>query len=273
MTISNRRKNVYLPLEKRPMKNTICLFDLDGTLCQEKQPVSPEVHALLQRLRQKCAIGFVSGGNLTKQQRQLSILSIPVTSLFDFCFAENGLTAFRMGTPLPGISFVEWMGQKRYNIFINWILHYIADLDIPVKRGTFVEFRNGNVNISPIGQGASYEEMEEFHQYDKIHSIRKTMIEKLEIQFPATEWGIRYSIGGLTCFDAFPIGWDKRYCLRHIEAEKDRMGLVFSEIHFWGDMVQEGGNDREIYEDERVIGHAVRDYKDTIKQVNELFDF
>jgi hypothetical protein len=25
------------PLEARPMKNTICLFDLDGTLCPEKQ--------------------------------------------------------------------------------------------------------------------------------------------------------------------------------------------------------------------------------------------
>jgi hypothetical protein len=29
--------NVYPPLEARPMKNTICLFDLDGTLCLEKQ--------------------------------------------------------------------------------------------------------------------------------------------------------------------------------------------------------------------------------------------
>jgi phosphomannomutase len=27
------------------------------------------------------------------------------------------------------------------------ILHYIADLDIPIKRGTFVEFRNGMINV------------------------------------------------------------------------------------------------------------------------------
>ena len=26
---------------------------------------------------------------------------------------------------------------------VNWTLHYIADLDIPQKRGTFIEFRNG----------------------------------------------------------------------------------------------------------------------------------
>jgi len=41
----------YLPLDARPMKDTICIFDLDGTLCPEKQvcthvtipnPSSPE---------------------------------------------------------------------------------------------------------------------------------------------------------------------------------------------------------------------------------------
>ena len=34
------------------------------------------------------------------------------------------------------------------------ILHYIADLDIPIKRGTFIEFRNGMINVSPIGRNA-----------------------------------------------------------------------------------------------------------------------
>jgi hypothetical protein len=35
--------------------------------------------------------------------------------------------------------------------FINFVLHYIADLDIPIKRGTFIEFRTGMLNVSPIG--------------------------------------------------------------------------------------------------------------------------
>lgn len=34
---------------------------------------------------------------------------------------------------------------------INFLLHYIADLDIPIKRGTFIEFRTGMLNVSPIG--------------------------------------------------------------------------------------------------------------------------
>lgn len=35
--IITKTMNVYPPLEARPMKNIICLFDLDGTLCLEKQ--------------------------------------------------------------------------------------------------------------------------------------------------------------------------------------------------------------------------------------------
>jgi len=30
----------------------------------------------------------------------------PVTALFDFCFSENGLTAFKLGEPLESNSFV-----------------------------------------------------------------------------------------------------------------------------------------------------------------------
>ena len=37
----------------------------------------------------------------------------------------------------------------------------IADLDIHQKRGTFVEFRNGMINVSPIGRNCNQEERDE----------------------------------------------------------------------------------------------------------------
>lgn len=94
--------------------------------------------------------------------------------LFDFCFAENGLTAYRLGEALPSNNFIQWLGEEKYKKMANFILHYIADLDIPIKRyellplprklvlktdkssGTFIEFRNGMINVSPIGRNASY---------------------------------------------------------------------------------------------------------------------
>jgi phosphomannomutase len=152
-------------------------------------------------------------------------------------------------------------------ICISRILHYIADLDIPIKRGTFIEFRNGMINVSPIGRNASTEERNDYQKYDLEHKIRETMVAKLREAFP--DAGLTYSIGGQISFDVFPTGWDKTYCLRHLEAEKER-GLTYDKIHFFGDKAYEGGNDWEIYSDERTIGHKVTNPDDTYAQLQEL---
>ena len=116
------------------------------------------MQTILHELRKMVAIGYVSGSDLVKQQEQLVTSNVSVTSLFDFCFAENGHTAYKLGLPLASHSFIKWLGEPRYKELVKFILHYVADLDIPVKRGTFVEFRNGMINVSPIGRNASQEE-------------------------------------------------------------------------------------------------------------------
>lgn len=141
--------SVVAPLEARPVKKTICLFDVDGTLTPARRNVSPEMLQLLSALRHKCAIGFVGGSDLIKQQEQLGTPSIPVTSLFDFCFSENGLTAYRMGELLESDSFIKFLGEDKYKKLVNFCLRYISELDIPVKRGTFVEFRWVNNKLLP----------------------------------------------------------------------------------------------------------------------------
>jgi phosphomannomutase len=161
------------------------------------------------------------------------------------------------------------MGGKGSLTGVIRILHYIADLDIPVKRGTFVEFRNGMINVSPIGRNASIAERDEYQKYDIEHDIRPTMVRKLKETFP--DYGLTYSIGGQISFDVFPTGWDKTYCLRHIEAEAQRPGGVeYKTIHFFGDKTYKGGNDYEIYSDERTIGHSVKNPDDTYAQLQAL---
>lgn len=51
---------LYPDLKDRPVKETICLFDVDGTLTPARQSVSAKMLKLLSELRHKCAIGFVS---------------------------------------------------------------------------------------------------------------------------------------------------------------------------------------------------------------------
>ncbi|KAI9841467.1 MAG: Phosphomannomutase [Sclerophora amabilis] len=262
--------SLYPTLDKRPIANTICLFDVDGTLTPARRSVSPDILALLSALRHRVAIGFVGGSDLIKQQEQLGTASIPVTSLFDFCFAENGLTAYRMGQPLASHSFISWIGEEKYQRLAKFILHYIADLEIPVKRGTFIEFRNGMINVSPIGRNASVEERNEYEKFDKEHGIRTKFVQKLKDEF--SDLGLTYSIGGQISFDVFPKGWDKTYCLQHIEADaKLPDGVKYSTIHFFGDKTYQGGNDYEIYEDPRTVGHSVANPDETVKELKKLF--
>jgi phosphomannomutase len=110
----------------------------------------------------------VGGSNFIKQQEQLGCSTTDVTTLFDFCFSENGLVAYRMGEPLASTSFIQWLGEEKYQQLADFCLGYISKLKLPKKRGTFVEFRSGMINVSPIGRNASIEERDEFEAYVSI---------------------------------------------------------------------------------------------------------
>ncbi|KAI9288434.1 eukaryotic phosphomannomutase [Umbelopsis sp. AD052] len=243
---------------KRP--DTICLFDVDGTLTPARLSMSDEMRALLQKLRKECVVGFVGGSDFPKQEEQLGST---VLADFDYCFSENGLTAFCLGEKLPAQSFIEWIGDEEYNKLVNFILRYIADMDLPKKRGTFVEFRKGMINVSPIGRNCSQEERNEFEKYDLARGLRKKFVSDLRAAFSHLE--LTFSIGGQISFDVFPTGWDKTYCLRHIKDQG------FTKIHFFGDKTYEGGNDYEIYSHPAVEGHSVKNPEETMKILNELF--
>ena len=135
----------------------------------------------------------VGGSNLVKQEEQLGSASISVTQLFDFCFSENGLTAYRMGKSLASQSFIGWIGEEKYQKLARFCLKYIADIEgLPAMRGTFIEFRNGMINISPVGRNASKEERDEYEAWDKKTKTREKMIAALKKEFPDS--GLTYAL-------------------------------------------------------------------------------
>ena len=83
------------------------------------------------------------------------------------------------------------------------------------------------------------------------------------------DYGLTYSIGGQISFDVFPAGWDKTFCLKHVEKEGPN---YFQTIHFFGDKTHEGGNDWEIFTDNRTVGHSVANPEETMKILKELFE-
>ncbi|KAK4049535.1 Phosphomannomutase 1 [Microbotryomycetes sp. JL201] len=271
-----------VPFAQRPQGDVICLFDVDGTLTPARRSAAPEMLEVLKQVRQKAVIGFVGGSDLPKITEQLAINGQEITDDFDFCFAENGLTAIKLGQTLESQSFIKWIGEEKYKKLVRFVLHYVADLDIPIKRGTFIEFRNafrrsvvtlredfdemsvnGPADSRLWSHNYSVQERDEFEKYDKVHKVRAAFVEALKKEF--ADYGLTYSIGGQISFDVFPAGWDKTYALKHIANEG------FKEIHFFGDKTYQGGNDYEIYTDDRTIGHSVTSPQDTMNELRQLF--
>lgn len=238
----------------------IALFDVDGTLTIPRGEVTPDMMSFLKSLSEKITVGIVGGSDLPKQEEQLGA---GIAKIFPYNFSQNGLVAYKNGELLEVQTLSNFLGEDNVKRIVNWVMRYLADLDIPVKRGTFIEFRSGMLNISPIGRNCSREERNDYEKFDLEHNIRKNMVDAMRKEF--AELNLTYSIGGQISFDVFPQGWDKTYCLKFLE-EGD-----FDEIHFFGDKTFEGGNDYEIFTHPRTIGHTVTSPDDTREQCTKLF--
>lgn len=247
-----------LPTPQNP--RIIALFDVDGTLTIPRGEVKADMMDTLKSLRRKITVGIVGGSDLPKQEEQLGK---GIVKEVVWNFSQNGLVAYNNGILLESNSISKFIGEDNIKRIVNWVMKYLSDLDLPVKRGTFIEFRSGMLNISPIGRNCSREERNDYEKYDLEHNIRKNMVGAMKKYF--ADLDMTYSIGGQISFDCFPTGWDKTYCLQYLK-ESD-----FDEIHFFGDKTFPGGNDYEIFSSDRTIGHTVTSPEDTIAQLNKLF--
>ncbi|KAL4239943.1 Phosphomannomutase 2 [Mactra antiquata] len=239
---------------------TILIFDVDGTLTAPRKRVEPDMEAFLQKLKSKVKVALVGGSDLVKIAEQMG--GDDVIDKFDYVFAENGLVAYKDGKQIGQQNLLKHMGEEVLQRVINFSLQYMSQLTLPAKRGTFVEFRSSMLNLCPVGRSCSQAERDEFAAYDKEHNVRQKFKAALEKEF--ANCGLQFAIGGQISLDVFPVGWNKTYCLKFLETDG------YNAMHFFGDKTAEGGNDHEIFADERTIGHTVTSPADTIKQVSDL---
>ncbi len=136
-------------------KNDILLlFDVDGTLTKARQLIKPEVDRCLDEVRLLATLGIVSGSDLTKISEQLGGKQ-KLEEKFLFVFAENGLVAFKEGKLLGCQNIVDHLGEEKIQKLINFSLRYLSGLKLPVKRGHFIDFRSGIINLCPVGRSCS----------------------------------------------------------------------------------------------------------------------
>jgi hypothetical protein len=162
------------------------------------------------------------------------------------------------------------------------------------------------INICPCGRGATHEQREKFHLFDRQQHVRDAIIlllktagfgtareaaacshrqydvatalltlalSKADLPPPAHKpYNLRFTVGGRTSFDVVPEGWDKRYCLRHINTVcRSPLSPGYTRILFCGDRTAPGGNDHSLYACDQVEGFTVDSPKATERLLRAEF--
>jgi phosphomannomutase len=185
---------------------------------------------LLQELRHKVAIGFVGGSDLAKQQEQLGSTgengtrkSTPHADkshrLVRLLFCREWTYGVQTGRKVGFADIHQSPGRGKVPRIGQFLSPLHCRLENPRKkvcacrirfvwelmgRGTFVEFRTGMINVSPIGRNCSSDERNAYEKFDKEHHIREKMIEEIHKKFP--DIGLTYSIGNNPVFYVCRLG-------------------------------------------------------------------
>ena len=132
----------------------------------------------------------------------------------------------------------------------------------PVRNGNHIERRPGGVNFSILGRGLTcFVEREEYVKWDKETDERKEIARRLKMKFPDLE----VNIGGQTGLDLGAPGSNKSQILRDFK--------LGDELHFFGDMMEEGQNDYALAKAVQDVGgssHCVNGWKDTMMLLNKV---
>jgi len=244
------------------IKNSICLFDVDGTLTEPRRRINKEILDSLRELSFSTEIGLLTGSGLDYIKEQLwPLLADQELSLNCHVLPCNGIEYYIPNPESPG-NFIEihknsmWhkLGHDKFQLVMKTIMKLqarIAERDYDISfTGHHFQNRGSTVNWSPIGRNAENGDRQQFLAMDKIYGIRKEFIyEFRKTMLHAAIDDVTIKFGGDTSFDIYPTGWDKRYALKHFpESDWD--------VFFVGDRCNPDGNDYEIYEHLNPLGRS-----------------
>jgi len=244
------------------LKNSLVLFDVDGTLTEARQRINKRMLRSLKELSFNTEIGLLTGSGLDYIKEQLwPLLADPDLSLNCHVLPCNGIEYYIPNPDSPG-NFIEIhrnsmekkIGFETFQFVMKTVMNLQSqiaevDYDIPFT-GHHIQNRGSTLNWSPIGRNAKTGGRQQFKAMDKIHGIRKNFLYRFrEIMLQADIHDITIKLGGDTSFDIYPQGWDKRYALKHFPEES-------WDVFFIGDRCNPDGNDYEIFEHLSPLGRS-----------------
>ena len=222
------------------------LFDMDGTLTDARCPISEDVVNAMSKITGMKKY-LVTGSDIIKVEEQIP--SEILLSLFERVYACNGTKVYNCNLDMDDetrpielelihkTSLMDFYSEADMTHIINVLLKTAYKTHTKIKTGTFVEWRDSQINFSVIGRNCSQDQREDYVKWDNKSGERKKIIDDLREQFKG--WGLSFRLGGQISIDITREGWDKSYAFSNMVESPD--GCVF-----FGDKICKDGNDFDI---------------------------
>lgn len=235
-------------------KIKVVAMDLDGTLTQHKQPLTPENHAALEALSAKYQLVMVGAGQVMRIFNQLEQFPIDVIGNY-------------------GLQYGKYNPNTK-QLDIQRDLVFPCDRESVDKRVTmlrekygFTQFRGDNTEFHPsgcvtfpiLGTKALQEDKLAF---DPDRSKRRTIYKEVCEVF--NEYTV--FVGGSSSFDMAPAPYNKFYAL---DLYCKELGLSHENVVYIGDDYGPGGNDESVYLSDFPY-LTIDDYRDFAKVIAPL---
>jgi phosphomannomutase len=239
-------------------------FDLDDTLAPSKGPIDPRIAELLRALLRTVDVAIISGGNEAQFRAQV------IARLGD---TDAAALARLHLLPTCGTRYLRHDGTEFVPIYAHELsdaqkIDALTALREEAERlgyweaepwGDILEDRGSQITFSALGQRAPREAK---HSWDPSGAKRAALRDAVAVRLP----GLEVRSGGSTSIDITQEGIDKAFGMRELV---DRTGIPLTSMLFYGDRLDEGGNDYPVLA-LGVPSVAVDGWEDTADKLDAL---
>lgn len=214
-------------------KIKVIAMDLDGTLTQHKQPLSPEARQRLVDLSKKYKLLMVGAGQVQRIFNQMEHFPIDIIGNYGLQYAKYNAETGEMDV------------QRDLNLPCDNRASIEAKVTALREKHGFTVFAGDNVEYHPSGcltfpiLGTKAQQADKL-AFDPDRKKRRAFYQEVVEAFP----DYVVFVGGSSSFDMAPKPYNKFYALDLYCQEN---GLSHENVLFIGDDYGQGGNDESVY--------------------------
>ncbi len=223
------------------LKPEIFIFDLDQTIAESKQPITPRIADMITQLLTFSRVAIASGGRFEQLYTQVAGQLPNIANLEKLYFLPTS------GASLYHYHAMKWHIVYEKRLTSTEVVHITKVIEQAVGithviapdtklYGIQIEFRNTQISFSALGQEAP---LEQKRMWDPTREKRETLCSSIISLLPEYE----VHIGGMTTIDITQKGIDKAY---GIERLSEFLSIPVSHMLYIGDELQDGGNDEAV---------------------------